>query len=268
MYLTDYHTHSRVSPDSRATMVDMVESAMAHGVQEICFTDHFEPHYWDLTPRRADDWEALLAEFSTVSTQYVDKIKVRLGMELGEVTMDLPKVEEMLKTAPPMDFIIGSVHRLSKAYDYVDLHDFKPKSVAEAQAAISDYLNVVQAQCDWGKFTVLGHITLPLRYFCMTMGMDVTYDNHRDQVAQIYKTLIDKGLGMELNTTRGDYNCPQEDLLRLYYDLGGRCITTGSDAHQPHHVAAGLAEGQALLQACGFTYVSSFEHGKELRHKL
>lgn len=268
MYLADYHTHSRVSPDSRATMVSQVEAAIAAGLDEICFTDHIEPHYWDLTPRRADDWADLTQEFSTVASQFGDKITVRLGMELGEAPMDLPKVEAMLKTAPPLDFIIGSIHRLSSAYDYVDLHDYKPQTVAEAEAAITDYLNVVQAQCDWGKFHVLGHLTLPLRYFAMTMGMDVTFDHHRDQVVAIYKTLIDKGLGIELNTTRGDMNCPHTPWLQLYRDLGGQRITLGSDAHQTKDMGAGIAEGQALLKACGFAYFSTFDKGKEICHKL
>lgn len=268
MYLADYHVHSLVSPDSRATMVAQVEAAISAGMQELCFTDHIEPHYNDGTPRDPNDWGDLIQEFSTVNDCFGDKIAIRLGMELGEAPMDLPKVEQMLKTAPPMDFIIGSIHRLSATYDYVDLHDYFPKTTDQAHAAIDDYLRVVQAQCDWGGFHVLGHLTLPLRYFQRKMGLDVAFNPHRDQVAQIYKTLIDKGMGMELNTTRGDYNCPQGDLLRLYHDLGGRCITTGSDAHQPQHVAAGLADGQALLKACGFTHISSFEHGKELRHKL
>lgn len=268
MYLADYHVHSCVSPDSRATMVDMVEAAIAAGVDELCFTDHIEPHYVDLTPRDPEDWGDLIAAFSTVEHRFGDKITVRLGIELGEAPMDLPKVEQMLKSGPPLDFIIGSIHRLSAAYAYVDLHDYFPQTREQAHRAMIDYLEVVQTQCEWGGFHVLGHLTLPLRYFQKKMGLDVDFTPYRDQVAEIYKTLIDKGLGIELNTTRGDMDCPDEPWLQLYHDLGGQRITIGSDAHQPMHVGVGLAQGQAILKDCGFTTFSTFEKGQEKRHQL
>lgn len=267
MYLVDYHVHSAVSPDSRATMVEQVTAAIAAGIDELCFTDHIEPHYWDGSPRRADDWGDLLSEFATVSHGYEDKIKVRLGMELGEAPMDFARVEAMLAAAPPLDFIIGSIHRLSKAFDYVDWSTYRPKSPEELDLAMVDYLNVVQVQCDWGQFHVLGHLTLPERH-SQRMGMAVDFAPYREQVVEIYKTLIDKGLGIELNITRGDMNCPDQSWLRLYRDLGGQRITIGSDVHQSRHMGQGLAEGQALLKHCGFTHLSTFEKGKEICHKL
>ncbi len=269
MYLADYHTHCRVSPDSKASMVAQVEAAMAAGMHEICFTDHFEPFYWDdiTDTRDPADWGALIAEFSTVQHQYVDKITVRLGIELGEAPMDIPTVEKMLEKAPNLDFIIGSIHRLSKAYDYVDWAEYRPKTVEEASRAIEDYLQVVQEQCNWGGFHVLGHLTLPLRY-CKYLGLEVPFAPFHHQVVAIYKTLIDKGLGIELNTTRGDMDCPDEPWLKLYYDMGGRRITLGSDAHQPRDMGAGIRVGQALLKKIGFPYFSTFEQGKEIQHPL
>lgn len=44
MYLADYHVHSRISPDASASMQEMAEAAIRLGFQEICFTDHVEPH--------------------------------------------------------------------------------------------------------------------------------------------------------------------------------------------------------------------------------
>ena len=40
MYLADYHTHSRMSPDADAPMAELAEAAIAAGLDELCFTDH------------------------------------------------------------------------------------------------------------------------------------------------------------------------------------------------------------------------------------
>ena len=49
MYLADYHTHSRISPDAVRSMAEMAEAAVDAGLDELCFTDHMEPVEWGLT---------------------------------------------------------------------------------------------------------------------------------------------------------------------------------------------------------------------------
>ena len=41
MYYADYHTHSRLSPDSDAPLLDMAEAAARAGLSELCITDHY-----------------------------------------------------------------------------------------------------------------------------------------------------------------------------------------------------------------------------------
>ena len=40
MFLADCHTHSRVSPDSNAPMVEMAKAAWEYGLDVMCLTDH------------------------------------------------------------------------------------------------------------------------------------------------------------------------------------------------------------------------------------
>ena len=40
LYLVDYHTHSKCSPDSTARLADMVQAARRAGLKELCTTDH------------------------------------------------------------------------------------------------------------------------------------------------------------------------------------------------------------------------------------
>ena len=42
MYYADYHTHSRLSPDSDAPLLDMAEAAARAGLSELCITDHYD----------------------------------------------------------------------------------------------------------------------------------------------------------------------------------------------------------------------------------
>ena len=41
MYLSDYHFHTRCSPDSAAPLAQQAKAALAAGVREICVTDHW-----------------------------------------------------------------------------------------------------------------------------------------------------------------------------------------------------------------------------------
>ena len=122
MYLADYHTHSRISPDAAAPMADMAEAAIAAGLNELCFTDHVEPIVWATTqPRGPYDWQALTEEFARAQAAAAGRITLRLGIELGDAPWNFAHTEKLLTGAPELDFIIGSIHMLSQAYDCTDL---------------------------------------------------------------------------------------------------------------------------------------------------
>ena len=111
MYLADCHTHSRISPDASVSMTDMAEAALAAGLREICFTDHVEPVAWNgRDPILSYDWDALSREYQAARAALGDRIRIRLGIELGEACLDLPRTEALLSEAPELDFIIGSTH--------------------------------------------------------------------------------------------------------------------------------------------------------------
>ena len=42
MYLSDYHTHSRLSFDAHAPLSELAEAAADAGLDELCVTDHFD----------------------------------------------------------------------------------------------------------------------------------------------------------------------------------------------------------------------------------
>lgn len=269
MYLADYHTHSRISPDAGTSMTDMARAAVAAGLDEICFTDHVEPIVWGSTELRdAYDWNALTAEFESAQRAMGKRIRLRLGIELGDAHWSFPHTERMMKRAPELDFVIGSVHMLSKRFDGMDLYYFDPRDEDEAREGIADYLENVQRLAEWGGFSVLGHLTLPLRYLNENRGFHLTFDGFEEQVERVLRTLIQNGCGIELNTNRGNTPLPDEKWLRMYRELGGEIITVGTDAHSSRYVGCAVRERQRLLKDCGFARFCTFEKLRPIWHEL
>ncbi len=270
MYLADYHTHSRISPDASASMTEMAEAAVAAGLDEICFTDHVEPIEWGTVRLRRTpyDWDALTAEFAAAQQAMDGRITLRLGVELGDAPWSFTTAEDLMTHAPQLDFVIGSVHMLSSHFEGQDLYFFAPGTTARAREGMADYLAQVNRLARWGKFDVLGHLTLPLRYLNENRGFSLTFDGFEREIGDIFQLLVSQNRGIELNTNRGGMPLPDEKWLQLYRECGGEIITLGTDAHSPKHVGCAIRERQALLKQCGFHAFCTFENHRPSFHEL
>ena len=253
MYLADYHVHSTCSQDGRQTMAQAAQAAVAAGMDELCLTDHVDTIYWgpEQKPRWDFDWDAVRRQFRQAQEQWGHRITLRLGAELGEAAMSFQRAEHLMQNAPPLDFVIGSVHMAGKKFHHKDLYYIEKADEAYYDSIIDSYLEDVLALARWGEFQVLGHLTLPLRYINENYGEHMTFAHHMDQVEEIFRTIIPKGLGIECNTNRGNESLPGADILRLYRHLGGEIITLGSDAHRPADVGCFIRQRQELLRECG-----------------
>ena len=130
------------------------ELAGLGALDEICFTDHVEPMEWGSTKLRAPyDWSLLTRDFRAAQAAVGDQIQLRLGIELGDAEWAPEHAAELLIGAPEFDFVIGSIHLLSKKYRGEDLYVFSPKDESEAQAALGDYLEEALALAKQGGFT-------------------------------------------------------------------------------------------------------------------
>lgn len=205
MYLADYHTHTTCSPDARNTMAEMAAAAAAAGLQEICFTDHVEPLEWNCTvPKAGDhDWAPLKRAFAEACSAAPESVQLRLGIEIGDAIWNIDWVERQLERAPELDFIIGSVHSLPPPAD-CNLALFPPADETEARAGLADYLDSVERMVRWGKFQVVGHLTLPLRYLNERRGFHLTFDGFEDRLEAILRLVVEQGLGIEVNTNHGN----------------------------------------------------------------
>lgn len=269
MYLADYHTHSATSPDGSLTVSELAEAAVRAGLDEICVTDHVDTVLWGSHEARDSfDWSRLLREIPEAREKYAGRLTIKLGAELGEAPMGFTRAEKLLHDAPQLDFVIGSVHMAGEKFQYFDLYYIEKNSEAYYNAVIDSYLEDVLRMARWGKFSVLGHLTLPLRYMNEELGEQMTFERHYDQCREIFRALIDGGCGIECNTNRGNAPLPDAPLLRLYRELGGEIITLGSDAHSAEYVGCCIRQRQELLRQCGFRYFCTYTGGKPEFRKL
>lgn len=272
-YITDYHCHSDVSPDGRSSMREMACAAAERGVDELCFTDHVEPLpwvKWNEAPlaQHSYDWGAMVCAFGEAQEAVGDRIRLRLGAELGESTFAFDVMESFLDDAPPLDFTIGSVHTYRAA-------DGEIRDTAWARGdetvwydVCDRYFDEVERLVEWGRFEVLGHLTLPQRWALDKCGVALDLGRYEERVRCILKRIVEKGLGIECNTNRGRQPLPDEKWLRIYHELGGEIITLGSDAHTPEYIACAMEERQELLRACGLRYFATYEQKKPSFHKI
>jgi len=253
LLLADCHTHTRLSFDSEADPAGMAAAARRSGLSVICFTDHIDFLDGDGAfiglERDGDKPFWLPSELAALSS---DGLTVRTGVELGEPWED-PALAERVASLPELDFVIGSVHNLSSADGGQDFYYLHYEDEAFCHKALEGYFRCMEALSAMDCYDVLAHIIYPLRYMNGRDGNHVTLERYKPRLERIFRTVIAKDKGMEVNTCRGETVEDWRDILSLYRDCGGRIVTLGSDAHRPEDVGKGIPQAAELLRHFGFS---------------
>ncbi|MBR1528933.1 MAG: histidinol-phosphatase HisJ family protein [Oscillospiraceae bacterium] len=274
LLLTDCHTHTKISPDSSAALSDMCRKAQELHLQAYAVTDHIElcryypQGYYQTQPRNEEDffdyaarWEQSMNQNLLARDLLSDQLNFISGIELGEPNSDFDLAKSLYQDQR-LDFVIASLHELPDKLDFYFL-DYQQEDI---NALLENYFTILLEISRQDCFDVLGHVTYPLRYIAGDAGIAVDFSCYRDMLAECFKAVIQNHKGIELNTSgyRQPYGkpFPDADLLKLYYDLGGRILTLGSDAHKPEDLGGGIETGTELAKACGFEKICYF-----LRHE-
>lgn len=262
----DYHTHTNFSDDSTSPMEEMVKAAIRKGIKEIAITDHFDPDYPDESMPFDQDFIGSRKEMERVGKLYENDIKVIKGIEIGIQNGKTLKTCCHTANAYDYDFILGSFHSArGLTLDQPEYH----KERDSVKATVDYYEYVYSCLKEYNDYDVLGHINVIDRYVDELPPKRF----YMDQVEAILKLLVQNGKGLEINTSSfryglGDRTTPPMDILKLYIELGGEIITTGSDAHKPEDVGYMLEFAQRMIQKAGHNFIATF-HGRQLiQHKL
>ena len=258
--IADCHTHSRVSPDSNAPMVEMARQALAYGLDVMCLTDHCD--LLSLEGERTLDynWQAVLRERQTMLDAFGTRLDLPLGLEFGMAHL-YPEAAEKILSQPGLDFVIGSCHNMDEKDGGRDFYLLSYDTLEDCYRALDNYFASMQKMAATPYYDVVGHVIYPLRY------MNGPYETpslarYRDQIREILRLAIDSGRGIEINTWKGQTLAAWRPLLKDYKELGGEILTVGSDAHAPDPLGRGIREAYQLMQDCGFRYVAGYHQRK------
>lgn len=258
--IADCHTHSRVSPDSNAPMVEMARQAVTYGLDVMCLTDHCD--LLSLEGERTLDynWQAVLRERQTMLDAFGTRLDLPLGLEFGMAHL-YPEAAEKILSQPGLDFVIGSCHNMDEKDGGRDFYLLSYDTLEDCYRALDNYFASMQKMAATPYYDVVGHVIYPLRY------MNGPYETpslarYRDQIREILRLAIDSGRGIEINTWKGQTLAAWRPLLKDYKELGGEILTVGSDAHAPDPLGRGIREAYQLMQDCGFRYVAVYHQRK------
>ncbi len=259
----DYHMHTVVSYDGHNTPTEMAQAAVKAGLKEICFTDHLD--YQISVPREKTAYtpEAYRAAYDSLQ---IPDLTIRQGAEVGLAPWNKEEIQRDLQ-AYPYDFVLGSVHFINDEDVYYPEFWVGRDFLATERIFFEETLRCVELHND---FDVLGHLTYISKVKGHPSPRIIPLEDHKEVIAQIMKTLIAKGKGMEINTSGvdrcGDY-LPGISYLKLFKELGGQIVTVGSDAHTADRVGQYTSNAIAMAKEI-FGHVCTFQNREPVFHKL
>ncbi len=263
MFYADYHMHTHYSPDSDASMEDMIRQAIKLGLSEIAFTDHVD--YDGYTP--AIDFDAYIKELKQHQKKYALQIQLTFGVEIGLGAQVADDIEALI-SAHDFDFVIGSSHGVNGTdLYYGDYFENKTKEDAYTTYFLAMLENINRIK----SFCVYGHFDFISRYGTYPDNA-LVYEEFKDVIDPVLVRLVELGKGIEINTSGFRYHLnqtyPQLDIVKRYKQLGGEIITIGSDAHRPENIAERFDVAMDMLATAGFDYITLFRKQKPVFHKI
>ena len=265
----DYHLHSQFSADSDLDLDTICRTAVNKGIKEIAVTDHYDIDYMDDTIEFILDKENYLNELEKYQQKFAGKLKIKKGIEMGLQLHIFEECDNYL--ADDFDFIIGSFHTVEKA-DLYRGDFFRGYEQWEAYLQyLKTVLNVIK---NYNNFNVIGHLDLVRRYGDFDSSPDLMENKTAAElVKEILKILIKKDKGLEVNTSGyhledGKNPMPSWNILELYYELGGKILTLGSDSHYSAQIGYKFEETAEKLKEIGFKTLTTFTEGKPDFYKI
>lgn len=264
------HSHTNHSIDGKASPDAMVARAYELGLAAYDISDHCDVNR-DAELHCYEHSLASITDALRLKAEYAGRMKVLAGIEVGNAHWNPPLAEKCV-SIPGIDCVIGSVHRIK--YDggvlVTSTADFGSMSPELIRALNIKYFEDILLMLDTLHPDILAHPTYMFRYMVSYCHVDASIADYRQYVDAFLRRIIDGGTALELNTSIvADHIEPYDVfVLERYYELGGRLITLGSDAHRPDRIANGFGLAAKELIRVGFTRFCTVEERCFISHKL
>lgn len=272
--LTDMHTHTYpASHDAKDGIREMLAAAQSKGVAFFGLSNHFDYDYDRSLMSEEEkretcngDEEEYFHVARHLQEEYEGVMNVAVGAEFGyspnaEVGGRYALTYEKYRP----DYVINSVHGANGK-------DFARFVFDEREEeTYSKYLRLVRASLDAPyPYDIVGHIEYIVRYVPFE-NRELSVSKYGELIDDILRTIIQKGKLLEVNSATKRLprlTLPNEGILRRYFELGGRGISYGSDAHSVERICEKREEIGALLKEIGFTHLTVPFRGEYIKVEL
>lgn len=250
----DMHTHTDHSIDGKASADDMCAAAYQLGLRAIDISDHCDVNR-DAELHCFERSSASIADALRLKNEYQGRMKVLCGIEIGNPHWN-PEIAEKCSKIDGLDCIIGSVHRIR--YEGEELittkGDYEHMSKEHISGLVRKYFEDIILMIDTVHPDILAHPTYMFRYIVGHHHIPLDITEYADETDRILKRIISDGVALEVNTQIMKESIAEYDiyLLERYYELGGRLITLGSDAHSCDRLANSFIYAAKELLRIGF----------------
>jgi histidinol-phosphatase (PHP family) len=271
--IVDIHTHTHFSHDAQVSPTEMAEAAYQRGIAFYGISDHFDYDYDDalmseeeFLNTRNGDAEEYFHTLRHLQEDYEGAMNVLVGAEFGfdaDEAVQQKYLAVYEKFRP--DFVINSIHSLGRR-DYC-----RSALVGTKLQIYKEYLDRVRKSLEAKyPYDIVGHIGYVARYVDFE-DASLAVKELQAQLDDIFLTIIRKNKILEVNTANKhlkNITLPEEALLKRYFDLGGRKISFGSDAHFCSRIADKWEEVTKLLKTIGFTHLTVPFRGEHIEVEL
>ncbi len=273
-FLTDLHTHCfPASHDATSTLPEMLAAAQKKGMGFFGLSNHVDYDY-DFSAFSKEEKEALVngdeEEFfhaaRHLQEDYEGVMNVLIGAEFGysEDKGVQKRYQEFCEKFAP-DYVVNSVHSYG-GVDYAH-HIF----TQEKKEIYGRYLRQIRSSLDVVyPYDIVAHIEYIVRYVPFA-EREITLAEFGAEIDDILSAIVKKGKILEVNSSTKELpriSLPSEAIVKRYYELGGRNVSYGSDAHSIARIGEKREEIVRMLKEIGFTHLTVPCRGEYIKVEL
>lgn len=260
------HVHTCFSPDCSSSPEELCNAAINKNMTGICFTDHCSLDSYILD----NAYRSILsssAAAKNMGEKYAGDLIVLSGVELSEVMRKPDYVARLLKNIK-LDSVLLSVHTsvIKNKPVYFSKINFSAMDKSEIHSVLKAYFKDVLDSVNKCDFDILAHLTHPFYFINGEHKKNIPASEYMEDIEKIFSVIIKNNKALEINTSKlnssFDDFMPEEELIRLYCQMGGRLVSLGSDAHSAENIDFGFDKAKALLKSIGFSTYCYFEKRK------
>ncbi|HHW90004.1 MAG TPA: histidinol-phosphatase HisJ family protein [Clostridiales bacterium] len=261
----DLHTHTNFSFDSEQDICELILRAKKLGLKYLAITDHFDNSSKYSTPELDISRYCQTLE-SFIGLAKNQSVNLLIGIEMGYMPAQNSQNEEIVRNYP-FDYIINSVHEIDGIDCYFpEYHQGKDKR-SSYMAYFERILDSLDAPYYYSAVGHLGYVIRKAPY----NPKEYKYCEFEDILDKILKKIIQKQKILEINTSADglqEPTIPSLEVIKRYYELGGRLVTFGSDAHNAQKLAHNFETVSKILKDIGFKYYTITKNRQNFEIKI